>query len=40
MTGTDRESIVYMEIDFVGAFEIEYDWMVDFSRIIEYISKL
>ena len=23
-----------MEIDFVGAFELEYGWMVDFTRII------
>ena len=23
-----------MEMDFVGTFELEYGWMVDFSRII------
>ena len=23
-----------MEMDFVGPFELEYGWMVDFSRII------
>ena len=24
-----------MEMDFVGAFGLEFDWMVDFSRIID-----
>ena len=24
-----------MEMDCVGAFELEYGWMVDFSRIME-----
>ena len=29
-----------MEMDFVGAFELEYGWIVDFSRIIEtWIEK-
>ena len=27
-----------MEIDFAGAFEHEYGWMVDFSRIIKLVS--
>ena len=26
-----------MEMDFAGAFGIEYGWMVDFSRIIEMV---
>ena len=26
-----------MEMVFVGAFELEYGWMVDFSRIITFV---
>ena len=29
-----------MEMDFVGAFELEYGWVVDFSRIIVYLCVL
>ena len=35
VTGMDkRVGLHNLDIDFVGAFEHEYRWMVDFSRII------